>query len=182
MFTFHNYSYGNDFPDTEFVPTSLMSTVLSDGRELIMIGTESGDLYVLEQGTGILTASELHNYEGYITFNPFNGGMPVQNIKYNQAYVHFKHSGEQELTLSAGVNYLQPVDGGYQDVLVGTTPLGGVHMDLVPDKITGHLPSVTDGFSLKINSIADGNLPHIIQGITYKVAPSSAKSAAPHRY
>lgn len=182
MFTFHNYSEGNDFSENHFVPTASLSTVLSDGRELTMVGDKQGDIYVLEQGTGILTNSELIPYDSYITFNPFNGDMPVQNIKYNQTFIHLKHAGKQELTLSAGVNYLQPVPTTFTDTVEGVTPLGGIHFDLVPDKIVAHLPSVTDGFSLKINSTSNGNLPHIVQAITYKVAPSSSKNAAPNRY
>ena len=182
MFTFHNYSVGNEFSDTEFVPSAILSTVLSDGRELLMFGTHSGDVYVMEQGTGVLTESELYNYDCSITFNPFNGQVPVQNIKYNQAFVHMKHSGEQELTFAAGVNYLQPIPSGFTDTKLAQIDGGRLHLGRVPDKLVGHLPSVTDGFSLQINSIADGNLPHIVQGITFKVAPSSGKNAAPDRY
>lgn len=169
-------------PNSRYVPTAILSTVLSRGAELIMMGTASGDIYVLNTGTGILTGSGIKDYYATITFNPFNGGEPHSNLKFNEIIIHGQTSGGQELVTSAGVNYLVPDPLTETDEITMGNLNNGFSISRVPQKKSTHLPNVTSGFSLKIESQADGNIPHIIQALTFRPVPLGDQSVGQKRY
>lgn len=185
MFTKQNMAFQGDvdmLPDRTYVPSCALSTVLSDGQELNMIGTEDGDIYILDQGTGILTNSEVVTYDALMIFNPFNGGAPHLNLKYHEVILHGLTSGFQELTCSAGVNYLVPATSAFEETRTMGASTDSVNLRRIPDRVSTHLPNVTDGFSLKIEATADGNIPHTIHALTYRPTPLSDRNAAPKQY
>ena len=185
VFTVQKYGADKDTllnPNSTYVPTAILSTVLSRGTELNMFGTRSGDIYVMNQGTGILTARGIQDYYATLTFNPFNGGEPHSNIKYNEILIHGRTSGGQELVTSAGVNYLIPEPSTQTDEITMGQLDSGFNINLIPQKKSTHLPNVTSGFSLKIESQADGNLPHIIQALTFRPTLVGDQSVGQKRY
>lgn len=185
MFTLQNYEYteeDKDLIERQYVPTAALSTVLSNNKELVMIGNSRGDIYVVQEGTGIIESSGIREYDCYLVFNPFNGDAPIMNLKYNEIHVHGTHSGHTELTGSAGVNYLEPNPDTTKDTVVMGDLENAMNLGKIPNKAVFHLPSVTAGYSLRIDTVADGDIPHTIQALTYRVAPSSLKNAAPRNY
>lgn len=174
VFTLQNYGWDSASPaslNDDYVPTALLSTVLKNGTELNMIGTKDGDIWILDQGTGILDGTGLVSYDASITFNPFNAGEPHSNLKYNEILIHGKSSGKQELICSSGVNYLVPEPGTTTDTITMGHDGYGFNNPTVPQRRSTHLPNVTAGFSLKISSVANGNLPHNIQALTFRPTP-----------
>lgn len=185
VFTVQKYGAKKDTllnPDTTYVPTAILSTVLSRGAELNMIGTKDGDIYVLNQGTGILTGRGIEDYYATITFNPFNGGEPHANLKYNEIIIHGQTSGGQELVTSSGVNYLIPDPNTQTDEITMGQIDEGFNLQLIPQLKSTHLPNVTSGFSLKIESQADGNLPHILQALTFRPVLTGDQSIGQKTY
>ena len=179
VFTLQNYGWDATTPkklNSDYVPTALLSTVLKNGTELNLIGTKDGDIWILDQGTGILDGSGITNYDAFLTFNPFNGGEAHANIKYNEILIHGKSSGKVELTCSSGVNYLVPEPSTAVDVVTMGHDGYGFNFPAVPQQKSTHLPNITTGFSLKVQSEADGNLPHNIQAITFRPVPLSDQS------
>lgn len=184
MFTWQDFSYRTEEPDdidTTYVPSAIVSTVLSSGRELVVLGTREGDVYIYGENTGILQSNGILPYDAYLVFNPFNGDAPINNLKYSEIHVHGLYSGYQELSGSAGVNYLRPVEDPRNDTQVMGSLQDPINLEKVPGSVTFHLPSVTAGYSLRIDSQAIGNLIHTIQMLTYRVAPSSLRTSNPKR-
>ena len=174
VFTMQNYGWDSASPtvlNDNYVPTALLTTVLKNGRELNMMGTKDGDIWILDQGTGILDADGIQSYDAYLTFNPFTAGEPHSNLKYNEILIHGKSSGKQELICSSGVNYLVPEPGTAVDTITMGHDGYGFNNPPVPQRRSTHLPNVTAGFSLKISSVANGNLPHNIQALTFRPTP-----------
>ena len=179
VFTLQNYGWDSSTPTTlnsDYVPTALLSTVLKNGSELNMIGTKDGDIWILDQGTGILDGTGITNYDAFITFNPFNGGEAHANLKYNEILIHGKSSGKQELICSSGVNYLVPEINTTTDTITMGHDGYGFNLPTVPQRRSTHLPNVTAGFSLRIDSVANGNLPHNIQALTFRPTPLGDQS------
>lgn len=185
VFTVQKYGIDEDTilsPTTKYVPTASISTVFDNGAELIMIGTASGDIYVVDEGTGILTANGIENYYAALTFNPFNGGEPHTNLKFNEILIHGQTSGGQELVTAAGVNYLIPDPSTQTDEITMGSLTGDFYPGKVPQKKSTHLPNVTSGFSLKIETQADGNIPHSIQALTFRPTLVGDQSNGQKRY
>lgn len=171
MFTTQNYGWDASNPtrlNNEYVPTAALSTVLQAGSELNMIGTADGKIYILDQGTGIITGSGIEEYDAILTLNPFNGKQAHSNLKYNELMLHGKTSGKQELICTSGVNYLVPSPDTTEDKIIMGGDSFGFFLDRIPQKKSTHLPNVTAGFSLKVKSKADGNVPHILQAVTFR--------------
>lgn len=174
VFTLQNYGWDSSTPtelNSTYVPTAAVSSVLSNGQEVNLIGTESGKIFILDQGTGILDGNGITNYDAFITFNPFNGGEAHSNLKYNEILIHGKSSGKQELICSSGVNYLLPEPDTAKDTITMGHDGFGFNFPQIPQRRSTHLPNVTAGFSLRIDSVANGNLPHNIQAITFRPTP-----------
>lgn len=174
MFTLQNYGWDSDTPNrlnADYVPTAFLSTVLKNGIEVNMIGTKDGDIWILDQGTGILDGTGIEEYDAFITFNPFNGGEAHSNLKYNEILIHGKSSGKQELICSSGVNYLVPEPDTTKDTISMGHDGFGFNLPQIPQRRSTHLPNVTAGFSLRIDSVANGNLPHNIQALTFRPTP-----------
>lgn len=174
VFTLQNYGWDQATPsvlNNEYVPTALLSTVLKNGTELNMMGTSNGDIWILDQGTGILDADGIQSYDASITFNPFNANEPHSNFKYNEILIHGRSSGKVELICASGVNYLVPEPNTTKDIITLGHDGYGFNNPTVPQRRSTHLPNVTAGFSLKISSVANGNLPHNIQALTFRPTP-----------
>ena len=171
MFTTQNYGWDTSTPtrlNNEYVPTAALSTVLRAGSELNMIGCADGKVYITDQGTGIITGSGIEEYDAILTLNPFNGGQAHSNLKYNELMLHGKTGGKQELICTSGVNYLVPSPNTTEDTIIMGGDRFGFFVDRIPQKKSTHLPNVTAGFSLKVRSKADGNVPHILQAVTFR--------------
>lgn len=174
VFTLQNYGWDSLTPtelNNAYVPTAAISTVLSNGQEVSLIGTALGKVFILDQGTGIITGSGIEDYDAFITFNPFNGGEAHSNLKYNEILIHGKSSGKQELICSSGVNYLVPEPDTTKDTISMGHDGFGFNFPQIPQRRSTHLPNVTAGFSLRIDSVANGNLPHNIQALTFRPTP-----------
>jgi hypothetical protein len=89
-------------------------------------------------------------------------------LKYNELMLHGKTGGKQELICTSGVNYLVPSPDTTEDRIVMGGDEFGFFVDRIPQKKSTHLPNVTAGFSLKVRSKADGNVPHILQAVTFR--------------
>jgi len=184
VFTIQNYGWDanspNDINDA-YAPSVLLSTVLKNGTELNMMGTKDGDVWILDQGTGILDGNGIESYDALITFNPFNANEPHSNLKYNEILVHGKSAGKVELICSSGVNYLVPEPDTTQDVITLGHDGYGFNQPPVPQRRSTHLPNVTSGFSLKLQSKADGSPVHNIQAITFRPVPLSDQNVGQKR-
>ena len=174
--------YDSNTTQRRFVPTCGLSTVLSTGKEAVLIGTEEGRVYVIDGCMGVqIGQGNKIKMPAHITFNPFNAGVSHLNLKYNEVLVHGSVVLPTELSLSAGVNYFRPeVDSQEDSIIFGerdtlVTPSN----KRVPAKSAGRLPSITDGFSLKIGSESFDTPQHVIQAITYRPKVASDKTASP---
>lgn len=190
MFTIQNFAYDKDNPDNvsrTYTPTAVLSTVLTGGREINAIGTEDGQVYIMDQGCGIYTSSGVTGYDAHIVFNPFNGGATHLNMRYSEIILHGLTSGGQELYTSGGVNYLKPESTDFEESLVIGDLTDSMTFEQgarrrIPGRVSTHIPEVTDGFSLKIRSTANGNIPYTIQALTFRAQPLSDKNYAPNGF
>lgn len=151
---------------TDYVPTWMDSTVLSTGRERILMGDKNGNVWVVDGANGIQTASGLVEVDCWITTNPINTGAPQGAHKTFNVQIIGDFYGSQDITTSIGYDYLD----------VSSTPrtktIGDV--DAPPffekraDYTDVYVDSLTDGTSFKIQTAMDGSKPHTLHTLLHR--------------
>jgi hypothetical protein len=182
MFTRQNYSVGNSSNANKFVPTAVARKVLNSGKELIMIGTEDGEVFAVDAcNPMIVTRPEILDYDTTITFNPFFGGEPFRNIKFSEVMIHFSNTGYQEFVTSAGVNFLRPTATEDTNTVAAGALTDDMDWNIPFNRVSTYLANITDGFSLKVESASNSLPAHIIQALTYKGVGLGDENNSPKR-
>ena len=150
--------YDPEFLTTDYVPTWIDSTVLSDGRERVVMGTKDGNVWIVDGANGIQGEGQLLEVPCWFTINPVNLGFiqGAHSTKGLTLYGDFMRA--QNITYSVGYDYLPPSStprditlGHYDEAPVLEAEVG--YTDIYPK-------SYTDGFSLKLETTMDGSKPH----------------------
>lgn len=179
--TFQNY--GGDSQNTTYVPTAHASMITSKGKEVVAIGTGSGNIYIVDAGNpGIYTSGGVTTYPYRLTFNPFFAGAPFLNINYSEVMIHLKSAGFETFTTKAGVNFLEPDANEDSETITLGSSSNTVNLDLPFNRVSTHLANITDGFTLEITGTANGRPSHIIQALTYKGVPLSDENNSSKTY
>ena len=171
-----------DYPK-DVVPSAIMNTTLSNRRELTMIGTEQGDIWIMDATpfTMVATIEDIYPVSRYLEFNPISTGTGFYNMKFSEISVFGKSSVPPELTFSCGVNYFDAEN----DTKKETTIFGFVDNSRSPEespaKATVYMPSLTEGMSVKIESNAI--VPtYSIQSLGIKAKLSSDRANNPRSF
>lgn len=185
MFTLQHYGSVSNIP--VHVPSTIKSMVLEGGQEVILMGDAAAPVEGLiwsVDGTfgGILDRNGRDALNSSLTLNPYSAGAPHINVKYNEFVIHGKTHGAVEIDCSSGSNYLVPQAGtGTETITMGDFS-GTYYEDLIPDKDSVHLPNLTDGVSLKLDTTPDmvanpeQERGHIFQAITFRPTPLSDRN------
>lgn len=184
-FTIQNYrNCGCDAIGTELgnplVPTACVSDITDSGEEIVAWGDSGGDIYILQDDiTGIWRQEGIINYQCYITLNPIDANLPHTSLRYNEVIFHGNVPGKKELVFSSGTNYLLPEAGTTTVTRTFGQTSNSVSTTLIPAKVHTHLPNMTDGFSVKVASVGNGEPCHYLQAVTYRVSSGTDKDNAP---
>lgn len=186
--TFQNYEL---FENEKII--SWYSGVLDNEQEVVLFGTNQGRLWSAKSGlTGNLgKAGSLPTglaLSSYIEFNPFQSGEGFMNFKFNEGAVHGVKLVSPQLTVSAGVNYF----GAEDDTMEQFVDFGEDADIPEGDKVYSHdyrkhakavwyLPSITDGYSIKIVPERSIIPLYTLQHLVIRPKQMSTKSANPRR-
>jgi hypothetical protein len=149
-----------------YVPTWLDSTILSTGRERIVMGDKNGNVWIVDGANGIQTASGLTTVDCHITTNPVNTGYPQGAHKTLDFSLMGDFMGAQTITTSVGYDYLD-VSSSTRTKTVGSYSAAPL-FDVAPDLTNIYVDSFTDGTSLKIQTEMDGSKPHTLHTLIHR--------------
>jgi hypothetical protein len=152
---------------TDYVPTWMDSTVLSTGRERVVMGDKNGNVWIVDGANGIQTASGLTEVPCYITTNPMNTGYPQGATKTYAWTVLGDFMAAQEITTTTGYDYLDVPDDADRTKVIGSysdAPIFEAEPALT-DVYTG---VYTDGVSFKIETNMDGSKPHTLHTLLHR--------------
>ena len=164
-----------------YVPTFINSSVLSTGRERIVMGTTSGDVWIVDGADCIqLPPSEdaedinIDSPECYIVINPANFGGPERAHKVFHSVIQGQFFGAQTVEAWADTNYVFEQTGAAQETITfGDYSLAPILVS--KNEIQSvYLEMLADGYSLKLQTTMDGSLPHTFQSILYRTSPKGA--------
>lgn len=151
---------------TDYVPTWADSTVLSNGRERVVMGDKNGNVWIVDGANGIQKAEGLTEVPCYITTNPINTGFPQGASKTYSWTLIGDFMGAQNITTSTGYDYLDVEEtprtksvGSYSDAPIFDDQTGYTEV------YTG---SYTDGVSLKVETTMDGSKPHTLHTLLHR--------------
>jgi hypothetical protein len=141
-----------------YVPTWLDSKVLSSGRERVVMGTEDGEVYIVDGVNKMeVDATEV---DCYITINPYNGNYPQGSTKFPTVTVAGDFFEAQSLSYTIADSYNAPSGTEF------TRTIGKYSNP--PTLAEGHgytdinVDTYTDGFGLKLRTTMDGSQPHTL--------------------
>jgi hypothetical protein len=154
-----------NYSDT-YVPSWADSTVLTSGRERVVMGDKNGNVWIVDGANGIQTASGLTEVECSITTNPVNTGFPQGAHKSYGMTVMGEFMGAQNITTSIGYDYLD-VSSSERTKEIGSYNAIPV-FDTVPDLTDVYFDSYTDGTSIKIKTSMDGSKPHTLHTLLHR--------------
>jgi len=163
--------------------SAFATNVTSNGLERLVVGTEDGEIFLLDQGNpGYAYQGQYIPWTYSLTMNPFFADAPFLNIKYNEVMVHMKTAGRENIEGFSGVNFLLPDENEMKDSISIGNDTTEINVDRIPSRVSTHLPNVTDGFSLSISGTTEGYPAHIIQALTYKITGLSDANRQPKTY
>lgn len=181
MFTTQHF--GTTANPTRFVPSAYAVNVSSTGKETIAIGTDSGGIYILDEGNpGIALSTGLESFNFNLTFNPFHAQAPYANLKIPEVMVHLKSAGFEELTAESGVNYLIPDQDEREDALIVGSSSKIVNWERPYERVSAHIPNITDGFIFKLQGTTGTKPYHTVKALTYKVLGLTDSNNSPKTY
>jgi len=151
---------------TTYVPTWLDSTILSTGRERVVMGDKNGNVWIVDGANGIQTASGLTELECYITTNPVNTGYPQGSHKTYDMTVMGDFMAAQTIETSVGYDYLDVTSTARTKIIgdYAATPV----FDPLPDLTDVYVKAFTDGTSIKIETTMDGSKPHTLHTLLHR--------------
>lgn len=175
--------YDTDSFGTTYVPTWINSHIMPNGRERVLMGTEAGTVWVVDganivQGTGSQVKPKC-----FLTMNPINMGRPDILHKHFHVVIQGQFYGAQSFDSWSGNNYLFNFNTTADDsVTLGSysnTPLFSAQSSLD----STYLPTLTDGFTMKLETTMDGSQPHTIQSLMFRASPKGMdRNSAPNTY
>jgi hypothetical protein len=150
----------------KYVPTWLDSTILSTGRERIVMGDKNGNVWIVDGANGIQTHSGLDPVTCYITTNPVNTGYPQGAHKTLDFSLMGEFMGAEQVTYSIGYDYLD-VTSTPRTKVIGSYSAAPI-FSVAPDLTNLYVDSFTDGTSLKIQTTMDGSKPHTLHTLIHR--------------
>jgi hypothetical protein len=154
-----------------YVPTFINSTVLTTGKERIVMGTEAGDVWIVDGAELIQTPDGPVTPSCYLVTNPTNFGAPDKNHKQYHVVVQGQFFAAQTVDAWGDTNYVFEETGAAQYSTVfgsyDNTPIFTSKNEI--DSI--YLPILADGFSMKLQTSMDGSAPHTFQSLLYRASP-----------
>ena len=153
-----------------YVPTFLNSFTLSNGRERVIMGTEAGEVWVVDGANIIQHPSANVKPICYITTNPVNFGRPDALHKHYHVMIQGRFYGAQGVDTWGDDNYKFDVTGTAHDSFTfgsyTNTPIFHAKSEID----SAYIPILTDGYSLKIQTTMDGSKPHTLQSLVYRAS------------
>jgi hypothetical protein len=153
-----------------YVPTFINSFIMSSGGERIVMGTEAGEVWIVD-GANIIqhpTANVKPNC--YITTNPVNFGRPDALHKHYHVMIQGRFYGAQLTSTWADTNYEFTETGAAQDIITfgsySDTPIFEAKSEID----AAYMPILADGYSVKIQTTMDGSKPHTLQSLVYRAS------------
>jgi hypothetical protein len=150
----------------KYVPTWLDSTILSTGREQIVMGDKNGNVWIVDGANGIQTHSGLDPVTCYITTIPVNTGYPQGAHKTLDFSLMGEFMGAEQVTYSIGYDYLD-VTSTPRTKVIGSYSAAPI-FSVAPDLTNLYVDSFTDGTSLKIQTTMDGSKPHTLHTLIHR--------------
>ncbi len=170
--TFMHYDTENF--GTTYVPTFIDSTVLSSGKERIIMGTANGDVWIVDGSEVIQDPDGAIKPNCWIVTNPLNLGQPHRLNKTKYITVQGQFYGAQSVSAWADANYIFDETGAaHEQVTIGDysdTPIFDSR-NLLDDI---YLPILTDGVSFKLQTTMDGSRPHSFQALLHRASIKGA--------
>jgi len=164
--------YDTDGFGTDFVPTFVNSFVMSTGQERTVMGTENGEVFIVDGADCIMHPDGITFPNCWVTLNPINFGHPERLFKNYHAVVQGRFYGAQTVSAWGDSNYVFNEAGAAQStVLFGSYDNAPVFV-AESEVDSTYLPILTDGFSMKLQTTMDGSKPHTFQSVLFR---SSAK-------
>ena len=154
-----------------YVPTFINSTVLSNGKERIVMGTEVGDVWIVDGSEVIQDPAGAIKPDCYIVTNPVNFGEPDRNQKHYHTVIQGQFAAAQTVQAWADTNYVFEETGAAQTTVTfgsySNTPIFTSKNEID----SAYLPILADGYSLKLQTTMDGSIPHSFQSLLYRESP-----------
>lgn len=179
-----NYSIIDDSAgSTDYVPTFINSTILTTGRERIVMGTALGSVFIIDGGDAIYfpppEASEsddpgMYSPDCYFVLNPVNFGAPDRAHKVYHTVVQGQFYGAQTVEAWGDTNYIFEQTGTAQETIVFGDYAGTPIFNSKNEIDSVYLEMLSDGFSLKLKTTMDGSQPHTFQSVLYRTSPKGS--------
>lgn len=159
--------YDTENYGTTYVPTWIDSHIMTTGRERIIMGTANGSVWVVDGANVIQDIDEITRPQAWLTLNPMNFGRPESLHKHFHVVMQGQFYGAQALTTYAANNYSYNYGNDADEVTIGSyddAPIFAAETNL---DATYH-STVTDGYTMKIESTLDGSEPHTFQSLLFR--------------
>jgi hypothetical protein len=148
---------------TTYVPTFLNSTVLSSGRERIVMGCEDGSVWIVDGAEAIHDPAGIVTPDCYTVVNPVNFGSPDRAHKHYHVEVQGQFYGAQTVNAWASTNYIFEETGSPHHVITfgdySATPIFTSRNEID----SAYMPLLADGFSVKLQTTMDAAVPRIVE-------------------
>lgn len=166
--TFMHYDTENF--STKYVPTFINSSVLSTGKERIVMGTAEGAVWIVD-GAEAIYGPDANVYPScYLVMNPVNFGAPDRVHKHYHVELQGQFYGAQSVDAWADANYIF-TQGGPAQHSITLGDYSALPLFVSRNEIdSAYLMMLTDGFSVKLQTTMDGSLSHTFQSILYRVS------------
>jgi hypothetical protein len=149
-----------------YVPYWIDSSILSTGKERVVMGDKNGNVWIVDGANGIQTAGGLTEVDSYITINPINTGYPQGSHNTYFVTVMGDFYGAQTIATSIGYDYLD-VTSTPRTKVIGSYDAAPL-FEPVTDYTDVFTQALTDGFSMKIKTSLDGSKPHTLHSLIHR--------------
>lgn len=156
----------------DYVPSWIDSSVLSTGRERIVMGDHSGRVWIVDGANAIVDDTETKKIPCWFTINPYNGAYPQGSTKVTQVTVMGDFYEAQDMTYQIGDSYFPPSGPEYTKSLGNYT--FGPTLEERHSYVTLNTDTFTDGFSFKIKTTMDGSDPHVCHTLLLHSRPKGS--------
>jgi hypothetical protein len=174
-----------------FVPTWIDSSILSTGRERIVMGNSRGEVHVLDATNQTYVVNSAGVVEGvntpcWIITNPLALGRPGGLSKTMYAEFGGRYPSVTTLYARSDTNYhfdhVSNVSEYGTEVVAGDAddvPYRGLRAEL----IRPYLPTLTDGATFRLVSLLNGTDPHVLQSLIIRASNAAVnRNRAPKEY
>lgn len=175
--------YDTETFSTAYVPTFIDSSVLSTGRERIIMGTSDGSLWIVDGANVLQTPEGPVTPDAWIVTNPIDFGTPEGLHKVQFVTLQGLFYGAQTIDSWSDSNYVFEATGNaHYTTAVGeySSPPEFTERSLLE---SFYLPTLTDGVSFKFQTTLDGSRPHSLQALLIRATRAGTdRNAAPRAY